>query len=68
MKVQVINEFVDKHSQELHPIGEVFDVTDKRLAEIQGAGSFVKVLENKEEPASSESEKEQKVRGKKKGE
>jgi len=35
MKVKVKNEFVDIHTNELHHIDEVMDVTNERLKEIQ---------------------------------
>lgn len=52
MKVKVIREFVDRHTDDLHPVGEVFDVTAKRLKEIQDAGDYVQeVKEDKPEKA-----------------
>ena len=82
MKVQVINEFRDKHLEIVHSIGDVFECTEERFEEIKEAGDFVKpvkeetkeeakkeIPETKEKPAPSEPvKKDQKVRNKKKGE
>lgn len=35
VKVEVKEEFVDKHTGKLHPVGEVFECTEDRLQEIQ---------------------------------
>lgn len=50
MKVKVIREFVDKHTNELHPVGSVFNVTAKRMKEIQSAGDFVQEIKEVKEP------------------
>lgn len=34
VKVQVVTSFIDKHSGEVHKVGEVMSVTRKRLDEI----------------------------------
>lgn len=41
MKVNVIKEFVDKHSGELHTVGSSFECDENRFKEIEEAGSFV---------------------------
>ena len=41
MKVKVIKEFVDKHTNKLHKVNEVFECTEERYNEIKGAGSYV---------------------------
>lgn len=41
MKVKVIKEFVDKHSNKLHPVGSTFECDESRFKEIQEAGAFV---------------------------
>ena len=41
MKVKVIKEFVDKHTNKLHKVNEVFECTEDRYNEIMGAGSYV---------------------------
>ena len=41
MKVKVIKEFVDKHTNKLHKVNEVFECTEERYKEIMGAGSYV---------------------------
>ena len=46
MKVKTIREFVDKHTNELHEVGSTFDVTAKRLKEIQSVGDFVQEVED----------------------
>ena len=35
MKVTVISEFIDVHTNELHKVGDVMDITKERLAEIE---------------------------------
>ena len=35
MKVKVMKEFVDVHTQEVHKVNDIMDVTQERLAEIQ---------------------------------
>ena len=48
MKVKVVKSFIDKHTQEIHKVNEVFDCTDKRFKEIESVGHFVeKVAEEK---------------------
>lgn len=41
MKVIVVTEFRDKHTGELHRIGEGLDITKKRFSEILRVGSFI---------------------------
>lgn len=48
MKVKVVNEFVDKHTGELHRKDSSFDCDETRLKEIEKAGSFVVVEPAKE--------------------
>lgn len=79
MKATIRKEFIDKHTGELHRIGEVIDVTDERLAEIRKVDAgFVEVVEGDTIPPQTE-EIEEKVdapeppkksgkRGRKKGE
>lgn len=44
MKVEVIKEFVDKRTDDLRKVGEVFEVSATRLKEIQSKGEYVKVV------------------------
>ena len=41
MKVNVIKEFVDRHTGELHKVGSSFECTEVRFNEIKEAGAFV---------------------------
>lgn len=41
MKVKVIRDFKDKHTNQLRVAGEVFECTAARLKEIQSVGDFV---------------------------
>ena len=34
-KVKVLESFVDVHTKKLHPVGEVFEANEERIAEIQ---------------------------------
>lgn len=49
MKVKVVKSFIDKHTQKVHKVGEVFGCDEKRFEEIEKVGHFVeKVAEKKE--------------------
>lgn len=37
--VKVMESFVDIHTNRLHPVGEVFEATEERIAEIQSVKS-----------------------------
>lgn len=41
MKVKVIKEFVDKHTNVLHPEGEEFECRKSRYEEIMQSGKYV---------------------------
>lgn len=47
MKVNVIKEFVDKHSGELHTVGSSFDCTEARYNEILESGLYVEPVKEK---------------------
>lgn len=50
-KIKVKKEFVDIHTNILHPVGEVFEADEKRIAEILGKDKrLIQVLKD-EEPA-----------------
>lgn len=44
MKVEVIKEFVDKHTGELHVVGSSFECGKARFKEIKESGDFVKEI------------------------
>ncbi len=44
MKVRVTNDFIDRHTGDLHKAGEIMEVTKKRLNEIKSAGEFVETI------------------------
>lgn len=44
MKCKVLNNFVDKETEKLNRRGDVIDVTESRLKEIQSAGNYVEVI------------------------
>ena len=44
MKVTVINDFIDRHTGDLHKAGETIEVTKKRLNELKEAGDFVETV------------------------
>lgn len=62
MKVKVIREFVDKHTNELHEVGSTFDVTAKRLKEIQSVGDFVQEVEEVKSDEKKTDKKERKTK------
>ena len=38
-KVKVLDSFVDVHTRKVHPVGEVFEATEERIAEIQSVNA-----------------------------
>ena len=38
-KVKVLESFVDVHTRKVHPVGEVFEATEERIAEIQSVNA-----------------------------
>lgn len=68
MKARVIKEFIDKHTQQFHAVGEEISLTVERFAEIEKAGPYVVVIEQGEpdeqldavpEPHTNDQEQEQ---------
>jgi len=47
MKVKVVMPFNDKVTGKVCKVGDIIDVTDKRLAEIKKAGRFVVPVDDK---------------------
>lgn len=58
MKARVIKEFIDKHTQQFHAVGEEISLTVERFAEIEKAGPYVVVLEQIE-PHTNDHEQKQ---------
>lgn len=49
MKIKVVSEFIDKHTSELHKVGDIIECDEKRLAEINHARKgLVQVIEENE--------------------
>ena len=49
MEVKVLEKIRDKHTGEIHKVGDVFKVTKKRLAEIESVSKdLVEVIEKAE--------------------
>ena len=48
MKARVIKEFINKHIQEFHAVGDEISLTAERYAEIEKAGPYVSVIEQSE--------------------
>lgn len=45
-KVKVLDSFVDVHTRKVHPVGEVFEATEERIAEIQSVNpDLIEVVE-----------------------
>lgn len=57
LKVKVIHDFIDKHTDQKHQVGEIMEITEERKAELDSAS--VQLIQV-EEPA-------QKNRSRKKG-
>ena len=51
MKVKVIRDFKDKHTNQLRVAGEVFECTAARLKEIQSVGDFVEKVPTRKRKA-----------------
>lgn len=48
MKVKVVKSFIDKRTQKVRKLNEVFECDEKRFKEIESVGHFVeKVADNK---------------------
>lgn len=48
MKVKVLQEFTDKHTNKIHAVGEVFECTQDRLTEIESVSKrLVSIVEEK---------------------
>ena len=62
MKVKTIRGFVDKHTNELHEVGSTFDVTAKRLKEIQSVGDFVQEVKEAKSDEKKTDKKERKTK------
>lgn len=59
MKVKVLKDFTDKHTNKIHAVGEVFECTQERLKEIESVSKrLVSVVE--EAPAPKKQEKTEK--------
>lgn len=48
MKAMVTKEFIDKHTQKFHAVGEEISLTAERFAEIEKAGPYVVAIEQDE--------------------
>ena len=60
VKVEVVTSFIDKHSGEVHKVGEVMSVTRKRLDEIASVDpELVREYVEPEQPQDDVAEKKQ---------
>lgn len=50
MKARVVKEYIDKHTQEFHAVGDVVFLTDERFAEITRVGRYVEEVKPDEGP------------------
>lgn len=51
-KVKVLESFMDVHTKALHPVGEVFEATEERIAEIQYVNAdLIEIVAGTEAPA-----------------
>ena len=45
-KVKVLVSFIDIHTRKVHPVGEVFEATEEKIAEIQSVDAdLIEVVE-----------------------
>lgn len=50
-KVKVLESFKDVHTHAFHPVGEVFEATEERIAEIQSVNkNLIEVMVTEESP------------------
>lgn len=59
MKVKVLKRFRDKHSNEIHKVGDILDITKKRYNEILKVDKLIEKVEDDQEE--KEEELEEKV-------
>lgn len=62
MKVIVINKFRDKESNTIRKPGDIFEISQERLDEVQAVGNFLKEypdVEKEEEPKEEEPKEEE---------
>lgn len=51
VKVKVLMSFEDIHTKKIHPVGEVFEATEERIAEIQSVSAkLIEVVSGEEAP------------------
>lgn len=48
MKVKVLKRFRDKHTREIHSVGDILEITKKRYNEILKVDKLIEVLEEQE--------------------
>jgi len=65
MKVEVVEQFTDKHTGKTHKVGDTMTATVERVNEILSVGAFVKILDEEKE---TETPAAKKTAGKKKTE
>ncbi len=58
MKARVVKEYIDKHTQEFHAVGDLVSLTDERFAEITRAGRYVEEVEQDEGAAKKDGKSE----------
>ena len=50
-KVKVMESFIDVHTKALHNVGEVFEATEERIAEIQSVSAkLIEVVSEEKKP------------------
>lgn len=54
MKVKVRTEFKDKHTGELHKVGDELEMTVQRINEVIAAGNFIELVEQTEQLENTE--------------
>lgn len=55
MKAEVKERFIDKHTDQVHHVGDILEVTEERLAEIQKVSDkLVQVIQEQEQESVSE--------------
>lgn len=54
MKLKVVREFIDRHTNKLHKVDEIFEADENRFNEIQRVGNLVEKIEELPEGETTE--------------
>lgn len=67
MKVEVKERFIDKHTDQVHHVGDILEISEERLAEIQNVSDKLVQVIHEQEQETVPAEPVKKSRSRKKG-